>query len=87
MNSLARVMEADITIPDFSSITLPRHILTKAMEPGSIVIVDSTGLKIYGKDEWHQEKHMFLLGVPGVDCILRLMKIITFWHVNSLRHK
>ena len=27
------------------------------MEPGSIVIVDSTGLKVYGKDEWHQEKH------------------------------
>src|SRR5664280_1459647 len=62
MNSLARVMKAEITIPDFSSIskrsiTLPRHILTKAKEPGSIVIVDSTGLKVYGKDEWHQEKH------------------------------
>ena len=62
MNSLARVMKADITISDFSSIskrsiTLPRHILTKAMEPGSIVIVDSTGFKVYGKDEWHQEKH------------------------------
>jgi Transposase DDE domain len=62
MNSLARAMKADITIPDFSSIskrsmTLPRHILTKAKEPGSIVIVDSTGLKVYGKDEWHQEKH------------------------------
>ena len=62
MNSLARVMKADITIPDFSSIskrsiTLPRHILTEAREPGSIVIVDSTGLKVYGKDEWHQEKH------------------------------
>ena len=57
MNSLARVMKADITIPDFSSITLPRHILTKAKEPGSIVIVDSTGLKVYGKDAWHQEKH------------------------------
>jgi hypothetical protein len=27
------------------------------MEPGSIVIVDSTGLKVYGKYEWHQEKH------------------------------
>ena len=27
------------------------------MEPGSLVIVDSTGLKVYGKDEWHQEKH------------------------------
>ena len=56
MNSLARVMKAEITIPDFSSIskrsiTLPRHILTKAKEPGSIVIVDSTGLKVYGKNE------------------------------------
>ena len=62
MNSLARVMKADITIPGFSSISkrsinLPKHILTKAMEPGSLVIVDSTGLKVYGKDEWHQEKH------------------------------
>ena len=62
MISLARVMEADIAIPDFSSISkrsieLPRHILSKAMEPGSVVIVDSTGLKVYGKDEWHQEKH------------------------------
>ncbi|MDD5411781.1 MAG: transposase [Methylobacter sp.] len=56
MNSLARVMKADITIPNFSSITLLRHSLTKAMEPGSIVIVDSTGLNVYGKDEWHQEK-------------------------------
>jgi hypothetical protein len=62
MTSLARVMKAGIAIPDFSSISrrsieLPRHILSKAMEPGSVVIVDSTGLKVYGKDEWHQEKH------------------------------
>ncbi len=62
MISLARVLKANITIPDFSSISkrsvaLPRHALTKALEPGSFVIVDSTGLKIYGKDEWHQEKH------------------------------
>ncbi|WP_027160356.1 IS5 family transposase [Methylobacter luteus] len=62
MNSPARVMNAGITIPDFSSIAkrsivFPRHILSKAKEAGSIVIVDSTGLKVYGKDEWHQEKH------------------------------
>jgi len=62
MKSLARIMKAEITIPDFSSISkrciaLPRHLLSKAVEPGSIVIVDSTGLKVYGKDEWHQEKH------------------------------
>jgi hypothetical protein len=40
MNSLARVMKAEITIPDFSSIskrsiTLPKLTLIKAMEPGS----------------------------------------------------
>jgi hypothetical protein len=62
MNSIARMMNAAITIPDFSSsskrsIDLARHVLSKALEPGSLVIVDSTGLKVYGKDEWHQEKH------------------------------
>ncbi|MBK6616965.1 MAG: IS5 family transposase [Nitrosomonas sp.] len=62
MNSLAGIMKVDITIPDFSSLSrrsikLPQHTLTKAMEPGSLVIVDSTGLKVYGKDDWHQEKH------------------------------
>src|ERR1035437_4397574 len=62
MNSIARIMGAAITIPDFSSISkrsieLPRQILNKAKEPGSVVMVDSTGLKVYGKDEWHQEKH------------------------------
>jgi hypothetical protein len=62
MKSLARVMKADISIPDFSSIskrciTLPMHLLAKAVKQGSIDIVDSTGLKVYGKDEWHQEKH------------------------------
>ena len=62
MHSVARVMKADIAIPDFSciskrSVELPMPILRKTMEPGSLVIVDSTGLKVYGKDEWHQEKH------------------------------
>lgn len=62
MNSLAGIMKVDITIPDFSSLSkrsikLPQHTLTKEMEPSSLVIIDSTGLKDYGKDEWHQEKH------------------------------
>lgn len=65
MNSLTRIMNATISIPDFSSISrrsieLPRHILSKARQPGSLVIVDSMGLKVYGKDEWHQEKHAVL---------------------------
>jgi hypothetical protein len=62
MTSIARIMGAAIAIPDFSCISkrtvkLPIILLTKAMKPGSVVIVDSTGLKVYGKDEWHQEKH------------------------------
>ncbi|WP_347988512.1 IS5 family transposase [Methylomonas sp. AM2-LC] len=62
MNSLITALDIDITIPDFSnlskrSVALPRHKLTQELAPGSIVIVDSTGLKVYGKDEWHQEKH------------------------------
>ena len=62
MNSIARMIGAAINIPDFSSISkraieLPRQTLSQAQEPGSFVVVDSTGLKVYGKDEWHQEKH------------------------------
>ena len=59
MNSLARLMGAAVCIPDFSCISeraieLPPHILSKAQQPGSPVIVDSTGLKVLGKDVWHQ---------------------------------
>jgi Transposase DDE domain len=62
MNSLTRLMKSAISIPDYSSISkrsisIPRHVLSQALEPGSLVMVDSTGLKVYGKDEWHQEKH------------------------------
>lgn len=31
--------------------------LIDSIEPGSHVMVDSSGLKVYGRDEWHQEKH------------------------------
>ena len=62
LNTIAVLLKAEIEIPDFScfsrrSSSLPRLALNKAMKPGSHVIVDSTGLKVYGKDEWPQEKH------------------------------
>lgn len=62
LNGMVTALGINISIPDFSSLSkrnvnLPRHKLTKALEPGSVVIVDSTGLKVYGKDQWHQEKH------------------------------
>jgi len=55
-------MGAAITIPDLSSISTrsiewPQQIINKAMESGRAVMVDSTGLKHYSKDEWHQEKY------------------------------
>jgi hypothetical protein len=51
MNSLITALGIDITLPDFSSLSkrsvaLPRHKLTQELAPGSIVIVDSTGLKV-----------------------------------------
>ncbi|WP_090286710.1 transposase [Nitrosomonas mobilis] len=57
MNSLAGITKIDITIPDFSSLSKRSIKLVtsaypnKAMKPGRLVIVDSTGLKVYGKDE------------------------------------
>ena len=57
MTFIARVMGATIAIPEFSSVFkrtvgLPVILMTKAMKLGSVVIVDSTGLKVYSKDEW-----------------------------------
>jgi transposase len=62
LNSVVSLMDVEIKVPDFSSIskrsgTLKRLKLNKEMKPGIHVIVDSTGLKVYGQDEWHQEKH------------------------------
>jgi hypothetical protein len=61
-NSLVRLMALNLDIPDFStlskrSINLELSHLAQTLTPGSYVIVDSTGLKVYGKSEWHQEKH------------------------------
>ena len=62
MNSIATILELKIPIPDYSVLSrrsdnLKIQRLTSNIKPGSHVIVDSTGLKVYGKDEWHQEKH------------------------------
>lgn len=55
-------MALNFDIPDFStlskrSINLKLSHLAQTLTPGSHVIVDSTGLKVYGKSEWQQEKH------------------------------
>lgn len=44
INSLTSLMKTTISMPDFRSILLPRHVLSRAREPGNLVIVDATGL-------------------------------------------
>jgi len=62
LRSLIILMGLDIKAPDYSciskrSISLKLKKLIGTITPGSHFIIDSTGLKIFGKDEWHQEKH------------------------------
>jgi hypothetical protein len=60
--SLVSLMDLKITVPDYTclskrSISLELKRLVDSITPGSHFIVDSTGLKVYGRDEWNQEKH------------------------------
>ncbi len=62
MCSVVKMMGLNLSIPDYSciskrSIDLKLERLINSIKAGSYCIVDSTGLKIYGKDQWHQEKH------------------------------
>jgi len=63
--SISQLMNLDLPIMDYSNLSkrsdgLEFKRLIDTIEAGSHVIVDSTGLKVYGKDEWHQEKHNVL---------------------------
>lgn len=65
LNSLATLMGLTIPIPDYTTLSkrsdgLKLQKLIESIQPGSHVIVDSTGLKVYGRDEWNQEKHKVL---------------------------
>ncbi len=62
LTSLVRLMDVDIAVPDYSclskrSIDLRLERLVSTVTAGSHILVDSTGLKVYGKDEWNQEKY------------------------------
>ena len=55
-------MGLSLNVPDYStlskrSINLELSELAQTLKPSSHIIIDSTGLKVYGKDEWHQDKH------------------------------
>ncbi|MCP1610930.1 hypothetical protein J2848_002603 [Azospirillum lipoferum] len=62
LGSLTRLLGRDLPIPDhttFSRRSADLEVasaLVKAEGPMTMV-VDSTGLKVYGEGEWHLEKH------------------------------
>jgi hypothetical protein len=67
MNSIFTLMNIDLRSPDYSCLskrlstlgmTSPRYKKTdKPDEDVAAIAFDSSGLKRFGRDEWHQEKH------------------------------
>jgi hypothetical protein len=63
MRSIARLLGAEIAVPDFSTLSRRSNGLilqTASRENSQATIhlaVDSTGLKIFGEGEWLEEKH------------------------------
>jgi hypothetical protein len=60
--SLVKLMQADVAIPDYTSLAKRAAKLRVSLDvtrhSGSIdVVVDSTGLKVFGEGEWKMRKH------------------------------
>jgi hypothetical protein len=60
--SLVKLMEVDVTIPDYSSLAkraakLGISLSVTARRGPIDVVVDSTGLKVFGEGEWKMRKH------------------------------
>lgn len=63
MRGIAKLMGLEIAVPDFSTLSRrgrrlnqPANLQTRRVEPVHLV-VDSTGLKIFGEGEWLHNKH------------------------------
>ena len=57
-----RLLGLDLPVPDHTtfsrrSATLEMASALAATDGPITVVIDSTGLKVFGKGEWHQEKH------------------------------
>ncbi|MFA3919335.1 IS5 family transposase [Ruegeria hyattellae] len=62
VRSLAKLMGMALVVPDFSTLSrrgkglkLPQN--RRAASKPTTLIVDSTGLKVHGGNDWHEEKH------------------------------
>ena len=63
MRSISKLMGVDIMVPHFTTmsrrsnwLSLPPKTASKSAKPVKLV-VDSTGLKIFGEGDWLEEKH------------------------------
>src|SRR3954453_12069043 len=66
LGSLLQLMAVDLPVPDHTTISRRAARLTPvlrtALPDGPVtLVIDSTGLKVYGAGEWHRDKH----GVRG----------------------
>jgi transposase len=62
LRSVAQLMNLEIGIPDHTTLSRRSAAMPLAMDlaraKGPVhVVIDSTGLKVYGTGEWHREKH------------------------------
>ena len=63
MRSIAKLLGVEITVPDFSTLSRRGDGLKMSREPISRsdkpihLVVDSTGLKVFGEGDWLEEKH------------------------------
>ncbi|OED43182.1 hypothetical protein ACH42_10865 [Endozoicomonas sp. (ex Bugula neritina AB1)] len=73
-NSLVKLMGLELQVPDYTtiskrSISLSLQRLIDSCEPGTHFLIDSTGLKVYGKDEWVRRSMARNPCVRGESCI------------------
>lgn len=63
MRSIARLLGIEVAVPDFSTLSRRGNGLTLRTNPRSKsdkpvqLVVDSTGLKVFGEGDWCEEKH------------------------------
>lgn len=62
MRSIAKLMGMELAVPDFSTLSrrgkgLKFNRNRRAANKPTTLIVDSTGLKVHGGNNWHEEKH------------------------------
>jgi transposase len=62
MRSIITLLGVDVTIPDYSTFSRRAAALTvqigrRTSESPRHVVVDATGLKVYGAGEWHRRQH------------------------------